>query len=127
MFVIDSTGSMGDELNYLKKEFTDIIRRIKDEYPNVAIRYGLIVYRDEGDEYVVRKFPFTSFAAAMQKQIEEQSANGGGDYEEAMHKIFLDQAVPSTQDRIPISLVLPCHQSFLMLIYAPNFNIIFFH
>ncbi len=86
MFVIDSTGSMGDEMRYLSKEFTAMVANIKEKYPNVKIRFGLTLYRDKGDDYLVRDFPFTSNSEKMQKQLAEQNANGGGDYPEAMEK-----------------------------------------
>lgn len=86
MFVIDTTGSMGDEMRYLAKEFNAIVSNVKEKHPDVQIRFGLTLYRDKGDEYVVRDFDFTSSVQTMQKQLEKQSANGGGDYPEAMEK-----------------------------------------
>jgi hypothetical protein len=88
MFVIDSTGSMGDEMRYLTKEFDAIVANIEEKYPQVGVRFGLTLYRDAGDDYVVRDFPFTSNATKMKKQLEKQSANGGGDYPEAMEQGF---------------------------------------
>ena len=49
------------------------------------IRTGLIVYRDEGDEYVVREIPFTDDIEDFRRSLGQQSANGGGDTPEAMH------------------------------------------
>jgi len=86
MFVIDSTGSMGDEMRYLAKEFDSIVANIEEKHPDVDIRFGLTLYRDKGDDYVVRDFPFTSNASKMKKQLSKQSAQGGGDYPEAMEK-----------------------------------------
>ena len=84
MFVVDSTGSMGDEMRYLAKEFDAIVSSIQEKHPNVAIRFGLTLYRDKGDDYVVRDFDFTASAKTMKEQLNKQSANGGGDYPEAM-------------------------------------------
>jgi len=86
MFVIDSTGSMGDEIQYLTKEFDAIVSNIENKNPNVDIRFGLVLYRDKGDDYVVRNFSFTSNAKKMKNQLSKQNANGGGDYPEAMEK-----------------------------------------
>eukprot|EP00998_Keelungia_sp_KM082_P009850 NODE_603_length_1771_cov_64.678224_g593_i0.p1 GENE.NODE_603_length_1771_cov_64.678224_g593_i0~~NODE_603_length_1771_cov_64.678224_g593_i0.p1 ORF type:complete len:521 (+),score=88.38 NODE_603_length_1771_cov_64.678224_g593_i0:119-1681(+) len=86
MFVIDATGSMGDEMRYLTTEFEAIVDRVRAQgSADFSIRYSLIVYRDTGDEYLVRKFGFTSDAGQMQSQLEGQSASGGGDIPEAMH------------------------------------------
>ncbi len=84
VFVIDATGSMSDELRYITNEFSNIISSLTDSYGDVDMRYGLVMYRDKGDAYVVRDYDFTSSLQTMQSQLNEQSANGGGDYPEAM-------------------------------------------
>ncbi len=89
--VIDTTGSMGDELEYLKVEIDSIAQAVHEMFPNVRQRYALILYRDEGDQYVTRKFDFTESLAEFQAKLAEQSANGGGDYPEAVH-LALEQA-----------------------------------
>ncbi|CAA6801691.1 MAG: Expressed protein, partial [uncultured Sulfurovum sp.] len=86
MFVIDTTGSMSDEMEYLAKEFESIVSNIKAKYPDVNIRFGLTLYKDKGDDYVVKDFAFTSETQKMKEQLAAQSANGGGDYPEAMDK-----------------------------------------
>lgn len=86
MLVIDATGSMGDEMRYLTTEFRDIVSAIKDKFPAVSLRFGLIVYRDIGDEFVVRSFDFTDSVETMRGQLEKQVAAGGGDYPEAMEQ-----------------------------------------
>jgi hypothetical protein len=52
--VIDTTGSMGDELEYLKVELRGIALEISRDFPDVEQRWGLVVYRDEGDDYVTQ-------------------------------------------------------------------------
>lgn len=84
--VLDTTGSMGDELNHLKAEIRGISQAIKEKFPEVKQRFSLVLYRDEGDEYVVRRFDFTDSLDTFQKNLAAQSAGGGGDYPEAMHK-----------------------------------------
>jgi len=93
MFVVDTTGSMSDELNYLTTEFKSIIGNISEEYPLISMRYGLVAYRDTGDEYVVRPYEFTDSLDVMHRQLSEQSAGGGGDTPEAM-----DQALKSASE-----------------------------
>ncbi len=82
-FVVDTTGSMADELAWLTKELKSIVRQAKRAAPGVDIRYGLIVYRDRGDQYVVRNYGFTKSQSQMQKWLRAQNAGGGGDYPEA--------------------------------------------
>ncbi|MFI0606904.1 MAG: vWA domain-containing protein [Anaerolineae bacterium] len=91
-FVIDVTGSMGDELEYLKIEVGGIVDVLSEAFPNVDQRYALIVYRDEGDEYVTREFDFTGDLAEFSHALSAQSADGGGDYPEAMQDALADAA-----------------------------------
>jgi hypothetical protein len=84
--VIDTTGSMSDEISYLQAELRDIAGRISTAYPMSSQRWALILYRDEGDEYVVRTFAFTEDMARFQADLAAQSASGGGDYPEAPHE-----------------------------------------
>lgn len=81
-FVVDATGSMSDEINYLKAEIQDIAGRVAEQYPDASLRYALIVYRDVGDEYVVRSFAFGT-PEAFAANLAEQEAGGGGDTPEA--------------------------------------------
>jgi len=89
--VIDTTGSMGDELEYLKVEIDSIAAEVHRMFPNVDQRYALIVYRDQGDQYVTRTFDFTGSLEDFRSTLSEQCATGGGDYPEAVH-LALEQA-----------------------------------
>lgn len=82
--VLDTTGSMGDELSYLQSEFDAIAARIRVKFPNVTPRWSLVVYRDHGDEYLTRQFDFTTNTTQFRKDLRAQSAGGGGDTPEAV-------------------------------------------
>lgn len=84
LLVVDATGSMADEMTYLQSELISILGGLDGIAPGVDIRVGLIVYRDKGDEYVVRDFAFTGDIKALQAEFAKQRANGGGDEPEAM-------------------------------------------
>lgn len=86
LLVIDTTGSMGDELDYLKKELTSIVGSVADSNPGIHVRLGLVVYRDTGDQYVTRHFAFTDDIADLQATLNAQTHDGGGDYPEAMDR-----------------------------------------
>ena len=90
--VIDATGSMGDELEYLKVEIRDIAEAIDHHFPGVDQRFALVVYRDVGDQYETRVFNFTANLDRFQEDLGAQSASGGGDYPEAM-----DSAMEATE------------------------------
>jgi hypothetical protein len=85
-FVVDATGSMGDELEYLKAELRAIASTVREAFPQVSTRFALVMYRDDGDEYVVRTFNFTTDLDTFQQQLDAQRAHGGGDYPEAMER-----------------------------------------
>lgn len=89
--IIDTTGSMGDELEYLKAEIDGIVATLRETFPNVDQRYALVVYRDQGDQYVSRTFDFTRSLDEMRGELSRQRASGGGDMPEAVH-IALQQA-----------------------------------
>ena len=94
MFVVDVTGSMGDELNYLTNEITDVIGRIARNDDQTRIDLALLFYRDNGDN---EKFSYAEFKnvtdatlLAEQKQaLAAQSATGGGDIPEALDEAVL--------------------------------------
>ncbi len=83
-FVIDTTGSMGDELSYIKSELDDIVGGIATQFPGVAQRWALVVYRDQGDDYVVRSFDFTADLSSFRANLAAQASAGGGDTPEAV-------------------------------------------
>lgn len=88
MFVVDTTGSMGDELSFLCDELSGIVTRVSSSLP-CNIRLGLLFYRDIGDEYVTKKYDFVSVNSSnglntVVNNIKAQRASGGGDTPEAV-------------------------------------------
>jgi hypothetical protein len=83
VFTVDATGSMGDEINYLKDELTDVLQQIQDKH-DVSLHTGSVFYRDHGDEYVTRVSGLTANMETTMQFIRQQSANGGGDGPEAV-------------------------------------------
>lgn len=82
-FVIDTTGSMSDEIAYLQAEFMALSEAIAEAYPDAAQRWSLVVYRDQGDLYTVRAYDFVDDVGSFQATLAEQHADGGGDFPEA--------------------------------------------
>ena len=95
-FVVDATGSMGDELEYLKVELVDVIDSVKETSGNAILNIGSVFYRDEGDDYVTKVSPFSTDASKTVSFIKDQSAAGGGDFPEAVHSA-LDKAINNLQ------------------------------
>ncbi len=90
MFMIDTTGSMGDELNYIKAELQDVIQRVNNDNSGLTIRISCNFYRDEGDDYVVRSFPFSDNISTVLDNLNQQNSAGGGDYEEAVDQALMN-------------------------------------
>ena len=84
-FIVDATGSMGDEIDFLKKDLVNILDRVKGGQGEISLRTGTVFYRDEGDDYVTKFSPFTDNYRETIKFIAMQNARGGGDLPEAVH------------------------------------------
>ncbi|NVK64558.1 MAG: VWA domain-containing protein [Flavobacteriales bacterium] len=92
-FVVDATGSMGDELNYLKEEMNDIIFKSKQISSTLNFHFANVFYRDKGtEEYLTREMDFSRVLSESVQFINQQGAGGGGDYEEAV-EVALDKAI----------------------------------
>ncbi len=85
-FVVDATGSMGDEIEFLKAELGDVVDKAKRALPGIPVRLGSVFYRDAGDDYVTRKNDFSTDIAGTVNFIKAQSADGGGDFPEAVEQ-----------------------------------------
>ncbi len=84
-FLIDVTGSMGDELRYVNREIASIVHRVEQESPGVRVRLSATFYRDRSDELVVQQIPFTTNVAGFAVAMQNVFASGGGDYPEDMN------------------------------------------
>lgn len=89
MLVVDTTGSMGDEIDYLKTELQSIVAAIRRQHRGLDLRVGFVFYRDLGDDYVTRTIAFTPDVAGAQQTIAREDATGGGDYPEAMDQAMI--------------------------------------
>jgi uncharacterized protein YegL len=91
-FVLDTTGSMTDLIDGAKKKIWSIANAIVNQYPDAEIRFGLVGYRDVGDEYVTREFPLTTDIQGIYAKLLAFQAAGGGDTPESVNEA-LDVAV----------------------------------
>ena len=84
-FMVDATGSMSDELEFLKMDLKNVISKVEEGNKNLKISTGTVFYRDEGDDYVVKHSDFTKDINKTIQFINGQKADGGGDFPEAVH------------------------------------------
>ena len=83
-FVVDATGSMGDEIEFLKLELEEVIRKTFEKNKNLNLRAGSVFYRDKNDEYLTKHVDFNSDLLKLLNFVKLQRAGGGGDYPEAI-------------------------------------------
>ncbi|GGG66622.1 VWA domain-containing protein [Epilithonimonas arachidiradicis] len=117
VFVVDATGSMGDEINYLKSELLDVLKKVESNLTQTNVRYGSVFYRDNGDEYVTRKFDFSNNSENLINFIKKQDAKGGGDTPEAVV-----EALDSSIDELAWSNENSTKIMFLLLDAPPHLS-----
>jgi hypothetical protein len=85
VFLLDATGSMGDEIAEIKATVGSIARRIEQLPGSTAPRFGLVAFRDLGDDYVTRSWDFTSDIGQFSANLANVTAGGGGDTPESVN------------------------------------------
>lgn len=83
VFVIDVTGSMGDELKYLKAEASDVIQRSEEEL-GIKLRTGAVCYTDRSEKNTLRTVAFSENEKETIDFLQKQQLGSGGDYPEAV-------------------------------------------
>ena len=81
--VFDSTGSMRDEIEAVKRRTATICSSVLSKLPKA--RFSLVTYRDRTDQYLVRGIPFDNSIPHLVNFANHVTANGGGDTPEALH------------------------------------------
>jgi Mg-chelatase subunit ChlD len=87
VFLIDSTGSMADEIRTVKTHISKIVKEVERGYPKPYLRVGLVTYRDhkqEEREYLYKKKLLTRNVDEFLRNIAKIEAYGGGDHPEAV-------------------------------------------
>jgi len=129
MFVIDTTVSMDDELQYMKNKMLDIVNSVKQKNSSfLNVRLSCNYYRDEDsdsedseDNYIVRSEPFDTDIEKVVRELAEQKTSGGGDYEEAVEKALSDAVSEHEWSESAIARIMfilldaPAHQNDAVL------------
>lgn len=89
-FVVDATGSMADEIQYLQAELLDVVLRVKDSLGGANLQLGSVFYRDHGDDYLTRTQPLSSDLPQAMEFVRNQYADGGGDFPEALDEALAE-------------------------------------
>ncbi|HON89539.1 MAG TPA: VWA domain-containing protein [Spirochaetales bacterium] len=90
VFVMDTTGSMGEEIERLRATIQIINDNIITLKPRPAVRFGMVLYRDKTDEYVTKVVPLTDNLDQFEKELATVKAGGGGDRPEDLESALDD-------------------------------------
>lgn len=82
-FVLDTTGSMSQEIEAVKATIQKVAGALAKE--QVGVRVGLVEYKDRSDSLVTKTYPFATDLNAFARQVSGLSAGGGGDTPEDMN------------------------------------------
>ncbi|MBI5959874.1 MAG: VWA domain-containing protein [Chloroflexi bacterium] len=86
LFLLDSTGSMGDEIAQLKENIMSISVDLSALPSRPDVRFGMVTYRDRGDEYITRIYDFSPDVWTFQAVLQSVQADGGGDTPESLNQ-----------------------------------------
>lgn len=87
-FLLDSTGSMADEIQVVKDKIWEIVNEILLGDPRPDVRLSIVTYRDRGDVYVVNTIPFTTNVDQLHNDLMNIQADAGGDKREDVNEGF---------------------------------------
>lgn len=84
LFLLDATGSMGDEIDRLKTSIDSVAAQVAQLQSEPDVRFGMTLYRDLGDQFVTSTFDFTASVTDFREALADVVADGGDDYPEAL-------------------------------------------
>ncbi len=115
VFILDTTGSMGEEIQRLKTTIELVHLNLTALSSQPGVSFGLILYKDEGDEYVTRVVSLTEDLNRFQPELDTVEASGGGDtpeYLQAALKTAMT-AIDWNKSGIRLSFIITDAQPYL--------------
>jgi Mg-chelatase subunit ChlD len=108
VFVLDTTGSMGEEIERLKLTIELIDLNLTAVSTSPRVRFGLVLYKDIGDEYVTQVVQPTDSLERFQAALAGVEADGGGDTAEDLRSALreLVNTVTWNPDGIRLAFVI---------------------
>jgi len=86
-FAVDSTGSMGKTVRWIQRDVIKMMQAF--ELISREPRISVVLYRDYGDQYVVRPISLTGDARRLAQALRGADAAGGGDFPEAVYEALM--------------------------------------
>ncbi|MBN2440836.1 MAG: VWA domain-containing protein [Spirochaetales bacterium] len=93
VFILDTTGSMGEEITQLKNTIGIINQTLSTLSTSPLVRYGMVQFRDRGDaqsSYLTKVVPLTENLDDFQTALNQVTASGGGDKPEDLEQALED-------------------------------------
>lgn len=90
LFILDTTGSMSEEINRLKNTIEIINLNLTSLSLKPDVRFGMVLYKDRGDEYVTHVVPLTNDLEQFRTELNKVFASGGGDGPEDLQSALHD-------------------------------------
>ncbi len=84
VFVLDTTGSMSEEIEALSSTIQRVAEMLEKE--KVTGRFGLVEYKDRTDPFITRTTPMTKDVKRFLERVKEVRASGGGDMPEDVNE-----------------------------------------
>ena len=98
-FVLDTTGSMGGLIQGAKDKIWSIANELAMSNPTPELQFGLIGYRDRGDEYITKVTDLTEDLDTLHTKLMAFTANGGGDGPESVNQSLHEAVTKITWSR----------------------------
>lgn len=112
MFVVDTTVSMNNEIEFLQSKIEQIVKRVSSR--DSLVRTAILLYKDLDDNYITMYSKFTTNIKDQVNFLSNVFAYGGGDFEEAVD-IAMNEAVLQDWGGINSTKIIvhiadaPCH------------------
>ena len=81
---------MGGLIEGAKQKIWSIANEMISAKPTPELKLGLIGYRDQGDEYVVKSFQLTDDIDSIYGHLRDFKAEGGGDEPESVNEALAE-------------------------------------
>lgn len=81
VFLLDSTGSMNDELGFIKNEARFISRALEKNFPDLSLRIAAVLYKTKSSQFITDTLPFQKSVKDFENQMVTVRAGGGGEEE----------------------------------------------
>ncbi len=90
LFVMDTTGSMGEEISRLKATIEIMNLNLASLKSRPKLRFGMVLYKDKDEEYETQVIPLTASLGKFKEALDEVEASGGGDGPEDLQGALRD-------------------------------------